>query len=72
MLKCMIRCEHCDVDAYYNLTMEDFNDAESVCSNLCMKCVKIEMKKIIDEFPAVKSLKIEPIIHPLLNSRPSP
>jgi hypothetical protein len=29
------------------------------------------MKKIIDGFPAVKSLKIEPIIHPLLNSRPS-
>ena len=72
MLKCMIRCEHCDVDAYYNLSIEDFNDAESVCSNLCMKCVKIEMNNIIDRFPAVKSLKIEPIIHPLLNSLSSP
>jgi hypothetical protein len=63
-------CEHCDVDAYYDLTIEDFNDAESVCSSLCMKCVKIEMKRIIDMFPAVKSLKIEPIIHPLLKSLP--
>jgi hypothetical protein len=68
----MIRCEHCDVDAYYNLTVEDFNDAESVRSSLCMKCVKIEMKKIIDRFPTVKSLKIEPIIHPLLKSRLGP
>ena len=57
----MIRCEHCDVDAYYNLTIEDFNDTESMCTSLCIKCVKIEMKKIIDSFPAVKSLKIEPI-----------
>ena len=72
MLKCMIRCEHCDVDAYYNLSIEDFNDAESVCSNLCMKCVKIEMNNIIDRFPTVRSLKIEPIIHPLLNSLSSP
>ena len=43
----MIRCEHCDVDAYYNLTAEDFNDSYSVCNSLCIKCVKIEMKKII-------------------------
>jgi hypothetical protein len=66
----MRMCEHCDVDAYYDLTIEDFNDAESVCSSLCTKCVKIEMKRIIDMFPAVKSLKIEPIIHPLLKSSP--
>ena len=57
-----------DVDAYYNLTIEDFNDSESLSNSLCIKCVKMEMKKIIDRFPAVKSLKIEPILHPLLDS----
>jgi hypothetical protein len=31
-----------------------------------MKCVKIEMRKIIDSFPAVKSLKVDPIMRPLL------
>ena len=46
----MIRCEHCDVDAYYSLTIEDFNDTESVCTSLCIKCVKMEMKKVIDVF----------------------
>lgn len=55
----MIRCKHCNVDAYYNLTIEDF-DSELACTSLCIKCVKIETKKIIDSFPAVKSLKIEP------------
>jgi len=25
------------------------------------------MRKIIDSFPAVKSLKVEPILHPLLD-----
>lgn len=65
-------CEHCDVDAYYRLTIEDFNYSESVSSSLCMKCVRIEIKKVIDRFPAVKSLKIEPITHPLLKSGPSP
>ena len=64
----MVMCEHCDVDAYYNMTIEDFNDAQSVSTNLCVKCVKMEMKKIIDNFPAVKSLKIEPTLHPLLES----
>jgi hypothetical protein len=66
----MRMCEHCDVDAYYKLTIEDLNDPESVSSSLWTKCVKIEMKKIIDRFPAVKSLKIEPIIHPLLKTNP--
>ena len=65
----MIRCEHCDVDAYYSLTIEGFNDTESVCTSLCIKCVKIGMKKIIDNFPAVKSLKIEPILNPLIETR---
>jgi hypothetical protein len=64
----MIQCEHCNVDAYYNLTIEDFNNAESVCTSLCMKCAKMEMKRIIDSFPAVKSLKIEPILSPLIEN----
>lgn len=50
------------------MTIEDFNDAQSLSNNLCVKCVKVEMKKIIDSFPAVKSLKIEPTLHPLLES----
>ena len=65
----MVQCEHCDVDAYYNMTIEDFNDAQTVSNSLCVKCVRIEMKNIIDRFPAVKSLKIEPKIHPLLENR---
>ena len=64
----MIRCEHCNVNAYYNLTIEDFNNADSVCTSLYMKCVKMEMKRIIDSFPAVKSLKIEPILSPLIEN----
>jgi hypothetical protein len=65
----MIQCNHCDVDAYYKLTIEDFNDIEPTCMSLCIKCVKIEMKKIIDSFPALKSLKIEPILSPLIETR---
>ena len=57
------------MDAYYKLTIEDFNYAQSVRTNLCVKCVKIEMKRIIDSFPAIKSLKIEPTLHPLLENR---
>jgi hypothetical protein len=31
---------------------------------LCIKCVKIESKKAVDDIPAIRSLKVEPIIHP--------
>ena len=65
----VMMCGHCNVDAYYNLPIGDFNYAQSVHTNLCVKCVKIEMKKIIDSFPAIKSLKIEPALHPLLENR---
>jgi hypothetical protein len=65
----MMLCEHCDVDAYYKLTIEDFNDTESVCTSLCIKCVKMEMKKVIESFPAVKSLKLEPILSPLIETQ---
>ena len=65
----MLRCEHCDVTAYYKMTTEDFNETELVCTNLCIKCVKMETKKIIDNFPAVKSLKIEPCVITLIETR---
>ncbi len=63
----MIRCKHCNVDACYNMTIEDL-DSELVCTSLCIKCVKIETKKIIDSFSAVKSLKIEPLLSPLIET----
>jgi len=51
-----------DVDAYYRLTIEDFNNADSYNADLCIKCVKTEVKKIIDDIPAIRSLKIEPVL----------
>jgi hypothetical protein len=35
----MIKCVHCDVDAYYRLTIEDFNKADSYKVDLCIKCI---------------------------------
>jgi hypothetical protein len=58
----MIRCEHCDVDAYYRLSIEDFNSAEVHTADLCLKCIKIKALKAIGDFPAIKSLKIEPVL----------
>jgi hypothetical protein len=58
----MIKCVHCDVDAYYRLTIEEFNKADSYSLDLCIKCIRIEAKKIIDDIPAIKSLKIEPVL----------
>jgi hypothetical protein len=58
----VIQCVHCDVDAYYRLTIEDFNKADSYSLDLCIKCIKIEAKKIIDDIPSIKSLKIEPVL----------
>lgn len=57
----IIECEHCDVDAYYRLTIEDFNREEMYSVELCMKCVKIEALKAIEDFPVTRSLKIEPL-----------
>jgi hypothetical protein len=57
----MIKCKHCDVDAYYRLTLEDFNSAEKYSADLCIKCIKIEASKAIGDFPATKSLKIDPL-----------
>ena len=59
-----ITCKHCHVDAYYKLAIEYFNDSEMLTMYLCIKCVKIESKKAVDDIPAIRSLKVDPIIHP--------
>ena len=64
----MIRCKHCDVDAYYRLTIEDFNSAEVYGADLCIKCIRIEATKAIGDFPATKSLKIEPLLSTLTST----
>ena len=66
----LIKCKHCDVDAYYRLAIEDFNSAETYSADLCIKCIKIEASKAIDDFPATKSLKIEPLFSTLTASIP--
>jgi hypothetical protein len=58
----IMKCAHCDVDAYYRLTVEDFNQSGPYKVDLCIKCIKTETKKIIEEFPAIKSLKVEPVL----------
>jgi hypothetical protein len=58
----MEMCKHCDVNAYYKVTIEDFNISEPWCLDLCIKCIKDEIKKIVENFPAIKSLKIEPLL----------
>lgn len=68
--KHMIKCEHCDVDAYYRLTIEDFNSAEAERADLCIKCIKIEALKAISDIPAIKSLKVEPLFSTLTASTP--
>ena len=57
----MIKFEHCDVNSYYRLTIEDFNSADIHTADLCLKCIKVEASKAIGDFPAIKSLKIEPL-----------
>jgi hypothetical protein len=57
----IVKCEHCDVDAYYRLVIEDFNNAEVYSADLCLKCIRIEALKAIEDFPATRSLKIEPL-----------
>jgi hypothetical protein len=59
------KCEHCDIDAYYKLDVEYFY-SEHNTMNLCIECVRTESKKMIDDFPAIRSMKVEPIIHPTI------
>jgi hypothetical protein len=66
----MIKCEHCDVDAYYRLTIEDFNSAGVYNTDLCIKCIKVEALKAVNDFPATKFLKIEPLFSTLKASIP--
>ncbi len=64
----MIKCEHCDVDAHYKLSIEDINSAEVYSADLCIKCIEIEESKAVGNFPVTKSLKIEPIFAALAGS----
>jgi hypothetical protein len=59
------KCEHCDIDAYYKLDAEYFC-SEHITMYLCIKCVRTESKKMIDDYPAIRSMKVEPIIHPTI------
>jgi superfamily II helicase len=60
LVKAVQRCKHCDVDAYYTLSIEDFNSDDISVIELCLKCAKKELTKIIDDFPSIKALKMEP------------
>jgi hypothetical protein len=60
LVKPVQRCKHCDVDAYYTLSIEDFNSDDISVIELCLKCAKKELTKIIDDFPSIKVLKMEP------------
>jgi len=64
----MIKCDHCDVDAHYRLSIEDFNSAEVYSADLCIKCIKIDESKAIGDFPVTKSLKISPLLSALSGS----
>jgi hypothetical protein len=64
----MIKCEHCDVDAHYRLSIEDLNSAEVYSADLCIKCIEIEESKTVGDFPVTKSLKIEPLLSALAGS----
>ena len=61
----MTKCEHCDVDAHYRLSIEDLNSAEVFSANLCIKCIEIEESKTVGDFPVTKSFKIEPLVSTL-------
>lgn len=66
----MINCEHCDVEAYYRITIEDFNNVDSYNADLCIKCVRTESLRAIRDLPATKSLRIEPLFSVLTPSIP--
>jgi hypothetical protein len=57
----MINCKHCDVDAYYRISIEDFNSVDSYSADLCLKCIRVEALRAIGDLPTTKSLKIEPL-----------
>ena len=64
LVKRVQRCTHCDVDAYYTLSIEDFNSDDISVIELCLKCAKRELTKIIDDFPPIKAFKMEPASFP--------
>jgi hypothetical protein len=61
LVKPVLRCRHCNVDAYYTISIEDFNSDDLSVIELCLKCAKKELMKIIDDFPSIKAFKMEPV-----------
>jgi hypothetical protein len=61
----MIKCEHCDLEAHYRLSIEDFNSAEVYSADLCIRCIEIEESMTVGNFPVTKSFKIEPLVSAL-------
>ena len=53
----IVKCDHCDVEAYYRFIIEDFNNVDSRSAELCLKCIKAEAWKVIGDFPATKFLQ---------------
>jgi hypothetical protein len=64
----MIKCEHCDVDANYKLSIGDLNSTEVYSADLCIKCIEIEESKAVGNFPVTKSFKIEHLLSALAGS----
>jgi hypothetical protein len=60
LVKPVQRCKLCDVDAYYTISIEDFNSDGISVIDLCLKCAKKELVKIIQDFPSIKAVKMEP------------
>lgn len=60
LVKPVQRCKLCDVDAYYTISIEDFNSDGISVIDLCLKCAKKELAKIIQDFPSIKAVKMEP------------
>ncbi len=64
LIKRVQRCKHCDVDAYYTLSIEDFDSDDISVIELCLKCAKKKLTKIIDDFQSIKAFKMEPASFP--------
>lgn len=53
----IVKCVHCDVEAYYRFIIEDFNNVGSHSDELCLKCIKAEAWKVSsDKIPKNRAL----------------
>jgi hypothetical protein len=68
MIMFIMKCAHCDIDAYYRLTVDEFNQSGPYKVYLCIKCIRTETEKTIEEFPGIKSLRIEPVLSALITT----